>query len=274
MALLKPIQLRERDELEPLIASQPEAVEEGLVILARQLPTDSGPLDILAVDNSGAAVVMELKVAPDDEHLIQGLRYYDWVAANIAWIANVYPQVESKSTPRLMLIAPEFTDTVRRVAKYISLGDEVPGTELIEYTALELPDGNRSLVCKSLEVGVIPEAPEVPSIEEKARLFQSDDLRALFRRVVDDLTAAGAQLRPLHEAWISAWHRERRFMYLACKKKFIIVDLKRADSNSTQYKSGSTWTGRKRIQNASEWQTFLTEEVLPTITAMGRGNES
>lgn len=155
MPALKPVQLAER-ELESLLESNPDAVEEGLVILARQLETDTGPLDLLAVDGSNVAVVIELKVEPEDGHLAQGLRYYDWVTTNIGWISKVYPKVNPKGTPRLLLIAPEFTDTVRRIAKYVNFGDELSAPELIEYTALMLLDGSRGLFCRSLEVGEVP----------------------------------------------------------------------------------------------------------------------
>jgi hypothetical protein len=259
MPVLKPIQLRERAELEPLVESNPDAVEDGLVILARQLETDTGPLDVLAVDGSGAAVVIELKVEPDDGHLTQGLRYYDWVSTNIAWISKVYPQIDGKSTPRLMLIAPEFSDTVRRIAKYVNFGDELSTPELIEYTALVLPDGSRSLFCKPLEVGAIPVVPEVPSIEEKSRRFQTDELRSLLKKVLTDLSTAGAQVRPIHGEWLSVWCREKRFMYLGCKKRFVVANLQRHDTS---------WTGRVRIHSESEWQAFLAESVQPTIAAL------
>lgn len=258
MPALKPVQLAER-ELESLLESNPDAVEEGLVILARQLETDTGPLDLLAVDGSNVAVVIELKVEPEDGHLAQGLRYYDWVTTNIGWISKVYPKVNPKGTPRLLLIAPEFTDTVRRIAKYVNFGDELSAPELIEYTALMLPDGSRGLFCRSLEVGEVPRLPDIESIEEKIRRFQTDELRSLFKGVLSDLPAAGAQVRLLGGEWLSVWCREKRFMYLGCKKKFVVVQLQRQDAS---------WTGRVRIHDEGEWKAFFAESVQPTITAL------
>jgi RecB family endonuclease NucS len=65
-------------ELEDLLVENPDAIEKGMKILGRQIQTDSGPLDILAVDEDGVLTLIELKNEVDDGQLDQGLRYYDW----------------------------------------------------------------------------------------------------------------------------------------------------------------------------------------------------
>jgi len=52
------------------------------------------PLDILAVDSEGPLCVIELKDNVEDEQLDQGIRYYDWVKSNIAWLSKTFKIVE------------------------------------------------------------------------------------------------------------------------------------------------------------------------------------
>ena len=48
-------------DLEAWIASDPSVVRPGLLVIGRQVSTNSGPLDLLAVDATGALVIIELK---------------------------------------------------------------------------------------------------------------------------------------------------------------------------------------------------------------------
>ena len=94
MIKVKPIDLKERDELEPLLVANPDVIEQGLQIISHQLMTDSGPLDILAVDSEGTLIIIELKNEATESHLDQALRYYDWCRQNISWISKAYSSNE------------------------------------------------------------------------------------------------------------------------------------------------------------------------------------
>jgi hypothetical protein len=48
-------------DLEEWLASDPSIIRLGLKVIGRQVPTQSGPLDLLALDTSGNLVVIELK---------------------------------------------------------------------------------------------------------------------------------------------------------------------------------------------------------------------
>ena len=52
---------KEAYDLESWIASNPTIVGSDLAIIGRQVQTKSGPLDLLAVDNDGNLVIIELK---------------------------------------------------------------------------------------------------------------------------------------------------------------------------------------------------------------------
>ena len=53
--------LKLEDILEETLVQRPEMLEEGLHLVGRQTPTESGPLDLLGVDAGGRLVVFELK---------------------------------------------------------------------------------------------------------------------------------------------------------------------------------------------------------------------
>lgn len=246
MLNVKVVSLAKEGDLERILMEHPDAIEEGLVVIAHQHPTDSGPLDILAVDSEGTLVVIELKNEASDSHLDQGLRYYDWCRQNISWIAAAYAtkvKITPENAPRLMLIAPSFTDTVRRVAKYVDAE-----LELIEFHAFQNEKGERGLICNSIDFGQAPVPPEIPSIEKKMEYFQSDKVKELFRAVLSELGAKQVEIKPIHELWISFWYRGKRFMYAAPKRNFFVVEILKTDGN---------WSGRIRVSTRKEWdQTF------------------
>jgi hypothetical protein len=52
---------REKGDLEQWIKSNPQILGEDIVVIGEQVQTSSGPLDFLGIDNSGNAVIVELK---------------------------------------------------------------------------------------------------------------------------------------------------------------------------------------------------------------------
>lgn len=250
MIKVKAVSVREKEELEPLLVANPEIIEDGLKILTHQHPTDSGPLDILAVDSDGTLVVIELKNEAADEHLDQGLRYYDWCRQNISWIANAYSskaKINAEATPRLMLVAPAFTETVKRIAKYVDAE-----LDLIEYHAFENEKRERGLICTAIDFGQAPVPPEIPSIEKKMEYFQSEKVEELFRSVLEELGGRQVEIKPIHDLWISFWYRGKRFMYMAPKRSFFVVEVLKSDGN---------WSGRIRVSTRKEWDQALQRYV-------------
>jgi hypothetical protein len=198
---VKQINIREHDELEPIILAKADVVEQGFQVIAHQHPTDSGPLDILGVDSEGTLVIIELKNKASEAHLDQGLRYYDWCRQNIAWIAHAYGgkfTINYEASPRLILIAPSFTYTVRRIAKYIHVE-----LQLFEYHAFEDEKGERGIICTEIDFGQPPEPPQIPTVEKKLEYFRDDKVRELFENVLTELQERGIEVKPLSELWIS-----------------------------------------------------------------------
>lgn len=124
---IKKIDLKEKAELEPLLVLAPQHLEEGMKVVAHQVATSSGEhLDMLTVDDEGTLAVIELKNEIDEGEgqLLQALRYYDWCFENRAWLASAYTNkgIDPHKEPRLILVAPDFSNSLKRLAKYMAGG--------------------------------------------------------------------------------------------------------------------------------------------------------
>jgi hypothetical protein len=244
------VSVRETEELEPMLIAHPDVIEAGLKVISHQQPTDSGPLDILAVDEEGTIVVIELKNEAHEGHLDQGLRYYDWCRQNISWIATAFSKdftINPESTPRLMLVAPSFTDTVKRIAKYVAAE-----LDLVEYRAFQNENGERGLICSRIDFGSAPEPPEIPSLDKKIAHFTSEKARALFRTAIEQLRKRGVEVKPLNGLWSSMWYRGKRFGYIAPRKQYFIVDVLRPDGD---------WNNRQWISTKREWEATMQKSI-------------
>jgi len=63
--------------LQELLAADPTAIAEGLVLVRREFPTDIGPVDLLCRDAEGQAVAIEVKRRGDIDGVEQLVRYLE-----------------------------------------------------------------------------------------------------------------------------------------------------------------------------------------------------
>lgn len=63
--------------LQELLAADPTAIAEGLVLVRREFPTDIGPVDLLCRDADGQAVAIEVKRRGDIDGVEQLVRYLE-----------------------------------------------------------------------------------------------------------------------------------------------------------------------------------------------------
>ncbi|MGA2618334.1 MAG: endonuclease NucS domain-containing protein [Thermoguttaceae bacterium] len=248
--IITPIDLREQ-ELEDLLFQSPDLIEPEMKMVSRQHPTDSGPLDLLGFDRTSTLVVIELKVQPTESHLDQGMRYYDWCRQNIAWLHRSFPKIEPENPPRLILVAPSFTDTVKRIAKYVQIE-----LQLLEYQAIRDARGEKGIVFREFEFGQPTDPPPPRTIEAKLEEFGDGAVRQVFTDALKDLTARTIEVRPLNNAWISLWYKGKRFAYLGVKKKFFVAQIRTLEE---------TWTGRQRITTREQWDAFCTMFMQPYV---------
>lgn len=256
---VKQISIGERDELEPMIADNPDVIDQGLQVIARQLHTDSGPLDILGVAD-GTLVIIELKSKASDGHLDQGLRYYDWCRQSIAWIAQAYGEkfnINLDTPPHLILVAPSYTDTVKRIAKYVNVE-----LQLFEYHAFENEKGEKGIICTEIDFGQPPDPPVIPNIEKKLEYFQDSRVKELFKTVLAELKQHDIEARPLSGMGISFWYKGKRFMWMSPKRRFFAVDV---------LVPGGNWQGRQQIRTRKEWDAVFQNQVMDYLEYLEEG---
>jgi RecB family endonuclease NucS len=63
--------------LQELLAASPHTIEDGLVVVRREYPTDIGPVDLLCRDATGAAVAIEVKRRGEIDGVEQLARYVE-----------------------------------------------------------------------------------------------------------------------------------------------------------------------------------------------------
>lgn len=82
-------------DLEPWLASNPEIIGADIMVIGRQVLTRSGPIDLLGIDKSGNAVVIEIKRAElPRESLAQAIDYAsdvaEWTVEKLSDVCSGY----------------------------------------------------------------------------------------------------------------------------------------------------------------------------------------
>jgi hypothetical protein len=253
--LVRKIEIKEKEELEPIIVGNPELIEEGMGIVAHQLTTPTGPLDILAVDEEGALAIIELKNEIDEEEnqLLQALRYYDWCFENRAWLANAYKEksIDPQKDPRLILVAPDFSESLKRLAKFLAV--EV---ELYRYQAIELSSGEKTIICNQLFFEERPEVPIIASIPQSVKRIKDDFVKNLYTECLNKLKELGLELQPRAKDTISGYYKGKRIIRIYPKNEFFGVRLQMADSS---------WSERIRIRKNEDWEEFVDKHLRSRI---------
>lgn len=183
--MLKEIEIKDEKELEHLIVSELRIVEAGLKIIKHQLPTDTGPSDIIFVDENGRVGIMELKVIEDDNMLLQAFKYFDYINENLDAIKNMFPDksIDPEKNPRILLIAPSFSSTLMKAVKNIS----EPTIELFRFYYLESESGKKELFCKSVEVTGPRKPVRVSKTEDHIEYIRDEVLRKTCKDLIKEI---------------------------------------------------------------------------------------
>ncbi len=128
-----------------MVVDDLSVIEEGLHMLVRQLPTDIMPKDNLATGNHEKLAVLEIRSNLDEFQLLQGLRYFDWITQHAPWL--ITDRSEKNIAPeepcQLLLVASEFDDMTKRIAKYL-----IAEIDCKEYPLGEFPDHSKLIVAQ------------------------------------------------------------------------------------------------------------------------------
>ena len=163
------------DILEATLVSQPEMLERGLDLVGRQTPTESGPLDLLGVDEGGRLVVFELKREKlTREAVTQCIDYAsaldekapEELAAFIAqhsgtqgiekiedfeeWYQERFDENELSDLlpPRLTLVGLGVDERAERMAQFLAKG----GIDISVLTFYGFEHGGETLLARQVEV--------------------------------------------------------------------------------------------------------------------------
>jgi hypothetical protein len=174
-----------------MIVNEINLVEKGLTVICSNVPiNDKTTLDILCHDSNGQLVILQLNVEEDDAMLLQGLQSFDYVDKFKSFLKATYNRhkIDDKEKPRLILIAPSFSDAVRRAVEsmkgiridlyeweYLKLGDH-KGLRLqpiFTWKPVEKPKEEKPLEKKREPKPVkkkeqeMPPSPQPPAPEKK-----------------------------------------------------------------------------------------------------------
>lgn len=90
--------------LQELLASAPDAIGEGTVLVRREYPTDIGPVDLLCRDRHGAALAVEVKRRGEIDGVEQLSRYLDFLNRDgtLSPVQGVFAAQEIKPQARVL----------------------------------------------------------------------------------------------------------------------------------------------------------------------------
>lgn len=117
---IEKIRVESRPELEEMVAKELSQVGVDLTMICNNVPiNDKATLDVLCHDNNGQLVILQLSVCEDDVMLLHGIQSLDYVDKFKSFLKATYNKhnVDDKAKPRLVLIAPSFSDAVRHAVE-------------------------------------------------------------------------------------------------------------------------------------------------------------
>lgn len=201
---------KEAHDLEEWIASNPAIISPDIVVIGRQTPTKSGPLDLLAIDKQGNIVIIELKRdALPREALVQAIDYAsdvaEWGVEKLSEICTQYTgknleeqltenfpdinleNIDINEVQRIFLVGFGIEDSLERMVNWLSSNYGVSinaillkyiktssGDELLTRTSVisEAIEQLRSEKKKKFEIPMSDEPGTYPPDELAKRLKQ------------------------------------------------------------------------------------------------------
>ena len=133
------ISVESKQELAQMIKKEISQIEKELSPICDNVPiNDKTTLDLLCHDDNGQLVIVQLNVSEDDNMLLQGIQSLDYVDRFKSFLKATYNKhkINDKEKPRLILIAPSFSETLRHAVEHMK-GLRV---DLYEWEYLKLGD--------------------------------------------------------------------------------------------------------------------------------------
>lgn len=122
-----------------MITDDVNMVEKDLTLICNNVQiNDRTTLDVLCHDDNGQLVIVQLSVSEDDLMILHGIQSLDYVNKFKSFLKATYSKhkIDDKEDPRLILIAPSFSDALKRAVENMK-GMRI---DLYEWEYLKLGD--------------------------------------------------------------------------------------------------------------------------------------
>jgi hypothetical protein len=212
-------------QLEDLIRTGAELIEDGLKYIDHQKIIDKGRMDVLMVDSGKSIVVAELKINEDDNMLFQGLDYYDYVSTNIDAFARIYKasEIDPTKSIRLMLIAPSFSQFLINRCKWIDAN-----ISLFMFKCIKFEESEEVVpVFSEITIPTPPEPIEEKyAIEDRLAYITSPEARMILEDLIAEIPNWKKDkifIEPIKYS-ISVKVSGKVFMYLSPRRDKFIVE--------------------------------------------------
>lgn len=226
---LQEADVEDETELEILLKKDPDQIEKGLKIIDNQIITPRGRLDLLGVDADEVLTIVELKVKRDDDHLKQAINYFDWVLENSLWVGKAYPEfkIDQKSLPKIILIAPDFTESVITGAKYFNTFADVT---LLKYSVVGYEE-EKYVVCTEVRIPDVYEILETPrKIEDEIEYVKVESVKNACERVIETIKKLGKGVEAsATKSRVVFKYRGRNFASVSSRREFFYLEWKEED---------------------------------------------
>lgn len=238
------------ERIEAAIESDPSILGEHLMIIGRQVPTEPGKFDLLALDKDGNVVIIEVKKKSKRGPICQVLDYGMWAEENIsektidkivqkkylnnyknleekfmAWTGS--PEPELKLNQRLFIVAEHIEDTTKRLAKY--LGQKEIEISCFEYKTYGSEDGGEQIIIANpvIDARTIKKPRESYEKTEDEHLEKHNErIRNLYNSLRSAIKNLGrdVDLRPKNQ-YIGFWTKGKIFTAVRLRKDKLIIHL-------------------------------------------------
>jgi len=179
---IEKLKIENHQELEDMLTKEMNQIEKDLTMICNHIPiNDKATLDVLCHDENGQLVIVQMNVDEDDTMLLHGIQSLDYVDKFKSFLKATYnkQKIDDKQKPRLILIAPSFSDAVRSAVEgmkglridlyeweYLQLGDQ-KGLRLQSIFSLPPPMKEKPAEKKHEQKPVKNKDPEPEPMEEK-----------------------------------------------------------------------------------------------------------
>jgi hypothetical protein len=82
-------------------------------------------IDLLALDRANQLTIIDVEITGGDGLLLRGVSHVDWVMRHVALVQRMYQgwMIDGSRQPRLVLIAPQFSQLLRSAVRQITRPD-------------------------------------------------------------------------------------------------------------------------------------------------------